>query len=334
METVLIFRLGSLGDTVVALPCFHKIAQTFPDARRIVLTNVPVASNAAPLLQILDGSGLVHGALTYPISLRDPKALRGLAQSIRATGAQTLVHMTARRGFIPALRDAAFFRMAGIQRIVGAPLRSSVREPLVDAAANTEEPEAGRITRQLADLGPVDLNDRANWDLRLQPMEIAHAHDAIVPLLGAPFFAIHAAAKLADKCWNDDRWPRLLERLTRRYPEFGLALIGAADERAACDALARVWSGSTVNLCGKLTPRQSAAVLERSILFIGHDSGPMHLAASRGTRCVAIFGKNNRPKRWYPYGEGHTVFHDMRGVDLIEPDAVFAGIEKAMTARN
>ena len=55
MKTVLIFRLGSLGDTVVALPCFHKIAKSFPEARRIVLTNVPVASNAAPLLQVLDG---------------------------------------------------------------------------------------------------------------------------------------------------------------------------------------------------------------------------------------------------------------------------------------
>ena len=88
MKTVLIFRLGSLGDTVVALPCFHKIAKSFPEARRIVLTNVPVASNAAPLLQVLDGAGLVDGTITYPVSLRDPKALLELAASIRATGAQ------------------------------------------------------------------------------------------------------------------------------------------------------------------------------------------------------------------------------------------------------
>lgn len=332
METVLIFRLGSLGDTVVALPCFHKIAQVFPDARRLVLTNVPVASNAAPLLQILDGSGLVHGALSYPVSLRSPKALFDLAQHIRATGARTLVHMTARHGFVTALRDAMFFRAAGIKQVLGTPLDPAVREPLVDRTTKFEEPEAERITRQLSDLGPIALGDHANWDLRLQPAEIASAHQAIGPLLGNSFFAVHAGAKLASKCWSGDRWPRLLKQLSDRHPQFGLALIGAADERTTCDDIARAWTGPVVNLCGRLTPRESAAVLERAAVFIGHDSGPMHLAASRGTRCIAMFGNHNQPKRWHPYGAGHAVLHDMRGVDFIEPESVLAAVEKTMKA--
>jgi hypothetical protein len=41
VRRVLIFRLGSLGDTIVALPAFHLIARAFPDAERIVLTDEP-----------------------------------------------------------------------------------------------------------------------------------------------------------------------------------------------------------------------------------------------------------------------------------------------------
>ena len=215
MKTVLIFRLGSLGDTVVALPCFHKIAKSFPEARRIVLTNVPVASNAAPLLQVLDGAGLVDGTITYPVSLRDPKALLELAASIRATGAQTLVYMTARQSLFPVVRDIAFFRLAGIQRIIGAPLKPDQREARIDFERGVEEQEAERIARQLADLGAIDLCDRANWDLRLQPTEISAAHEAIEPLIGMVFFAIHAGSKLANKCWSGDRWPKLLQSLSR-----------------------------------------------------------------------------------------------------------------------
>ena len=45
-ERILIYRLGSLGDTVVALPCFHLIARKFPHAERVLLTNFPVHAKA------------------------------------------------------------------------------------------------------------------------------------------------------------------------------------------------------------------------------------------------------------------------------------------------
>jgi ADP-heptose:LPS heptosyltransferase len=64
-----------------------------------------------------------------------------------------------------------------------------------------------------------------------------------------------------------------------------------------------------VNLCGKLTPRESAAAFRRARLFIGHDSGPMHLAAAVQTPCVAIFAARNKPRVWFPYGSQHRVVY-------------------------
>jgi len=74
-----------------------------------------------------------------------------------------------------------------------------------------------------------------------------------------------------------------------------------------------------INLCGQLTPRESAAVFARSRIFIGHDSGPMHLAAAVNTPCVAIFAARNIPRVWFPYGEQHRVLYhhvDCAGCEL------------------
>ena len=47
-ESVLIFRIGSIGDTVVALPCFHRIARSFAGFRRVLVTDISGHGKAAP----------------------------------------------------------------------------------------------------------------------------------------------------------------------------------------------------------------------------------------------------------------------------------------------
>ena len=72
---VLIYRLGSLGDTVVALPSLHIVACAFPDAERRVLTNFPMSGKEAPFEAVIGGTGLVHGYFRYPVGFRNPQEL-------------------------------------------------------------------------------------------------------------------------------------------------------------------------------------------------------------------------------------------------------------------
>ena len=96
-QRIVIYRLGSLGDTVVALPCFHKVAQTWPDAERIVLTNFPVSSKAAPLETILREGGLIHDAIAYPVGTRSVRKLWSLRRHLRSLEADVLVYLTPAR---------------------------------------------------------------------------------------------------------------------------------------------------------------------------------------------------------------------------------------------
>ncbi len=312
IERVLIYRLGSLGDTVVALPCFHQIARAFPNAERRLLTNVPVHSKAPAAFAVLEGSGLIaeqNGYLRYPIGTRNFSELLALRRQIRQWRPQVLIYLTARKRWQQVMRDVTFFRLCGIPRIVGAPFSQNMRLNRINAASGIYEQEAARLARTLHTLGDIDLDDTANWNLRLSPAEHARAQNALLPLGNRPFFACSMGTKVPAKDWGGHNWRILLRSLAQQYPNLGLVLIGAPEERNPSDVAATEWQGRCINLCGKLTPRESAAVMARARLFLGHDSGPMHLAAAVQTRCVAVFSARDREGVWFPCGRGHKVFY-------------------------
>ena len=110
VERIVIHRMGSLGDTVVALPCFHKLAEAFPDAERYVLTNIPVSSKAAALELILGQSGLIHGVIDYPFKLRSVRQMRVFARRLRALQADDAYLSHATRGKVSLIyRDLPVF---------------------------------------------------------------------------------------------------------------------------------------------------------------------------------------------------------------------------------
>ena len=186
METIIIFRIGSLGDTVVALPCFHQVARKFPNSRRILITDKPASPKAASVESVLGKGGLIDGVIYFPPPPRKIRDFMKLRAQIRETKANTLIYI-ADRNIFSTLRDLCFFRLCGIRHVIGAPVRRDLRRPRVDPETGETEHEAVRLARCLAPLGPIDLNDREFWDLRLQPSEIAVADKCLAPLGGKKF---------------------------------------------------------------------------------------------------------------------------------------------------
>jgi heptosyltransferase-3 len=325
VETIIIFRIGSLGDTVVALPCFHQVARKFPNSRRILVADRPASPKAASVETVLGKSGLIDGAIYFPPPPRKARDFIELRAQIHKTKANTLIYI-ADRNFFSTLRDLCFFRLCGIRHVIGAPVRRALRRPRVNSETGETEHEAERLVRCLAPLGPIDLNDREFWDLRLLPSETAVADKCLAPLGGGRFVAINAGGKVESKDWGNDNWMALLGLMSVRHSSLSLVFIGSADEFDRTAELARAWPGQTLNLCGCLTPRESAAAMRQAVLFVGHDSGPMHLAAAAGVPCVALFGNFNKPKWWHPMGQGHRIIHNMRGVREITPDEVYAAV--------
>ena len=351
IKRVLIYRLGSLGDTVVALPSFHLIARAFPAAERRALTNIPVASAANPISAIIGNSGLIHGYMAYPIKLRNPAKLFKLSLQIRRWQPEVLVYLTEPRGKARAVRDALFFKLCGIKHLVGVPNTRALQENRWINEEQGFEHEGARLARCLRILGEVDLDDPRNWDLVLTPEEERRAQEVLEGWPGRDrFIACSVGTKLNLNNWGEKNWAELLKRFSMQYTGYGLLLIGVAEESALSERLSRHWSGPKLNLCGRLSPRESAAVLRQATMFVGHDSGPIHLAACVNVPSVGIFGARNKPGVWFPYGTKHRIIyhqtecsgcklelcleHKHKCITTITVDEVIEAMEQTLRGRN
>jgi heptosyltransferase III len=309
VQKVLIYRLGSLGDMVVALPCFHLIERRFPNAERVLLTNYPVHAKAPAAEAVLADSGLVHRYMEYKVGTRNVGDLLGLAWQIRRFSPDVLIYLMPIRPAKNIARDRRFFRLAaGVGKIIGLPGEDELKHRF-DPAAGRFEPEASRLARSLRKLGDADIDDPANWDLRLSIEEIGAAAIALGPLMRRKFIACGPGTKMQAKDWGQDNWRELINHLHSYYPEHGLVMVGAEEDCDLGDYVAWNWDGPRANFCGKLTPRESAAVLAHAQVFIGPDSGPMHLAACAGVPCVIAFSARGLPGIWFPHGRQHQVVY-------------------------
>jgi heptosyltransferase III len=138
---------------------------------------------------------------------------------------------------------------------------------------------------------------------------------------GAPLLAIGPAANWRGKEWRAERFAALARRLTAAdglLPGARVVVLAAAHERKQAEPLlAAIPPHRQIDLVGKVDLLTAAAVLRRCALFIGNDTGLMHMAAASGTPTLGLFGPS--PSDQYaPWGQHAGL---VRSTD--PPDAMF-----------
>jgi ADP-heptose:LPS heptosyltransferase len=309
-QKILIFQIGSLGDTVIAMPCYREIARRNPNAERYLLTNFPIARNAVPSEAMLTPCGLIEGCIEYPMPLRGAMNIARMWRKLRALQIDALYYLTPEKSLMRLVRHYAFFRACGIRKINGIPWSRAARLSREIVPGVLWESEASRLLRCLEPgrrPGPPSALDRS-LDLTAAERRAVERLLAEVPGMER-FVAICVGGKLPVKDWGDDNWARALAKISATAPDMGAVFVGSADERERNERLAQTWAGPRLNSCGRLTPRETAALIERATLYLGHDAGPIHLAAAVNTRVIGIFCAREAPGRWYSDRPGDQFFY-------------------------
>jgi heptosyltransferase-3 len=316
-KRILIYRLGSLGDTIAALPVFNKIVDTFPGADITLLTNRPIMAKAAAVESVLGSDHFFNRVLNYPIGTRNPKLLFKLIKQIRAFEPDAVCYIAAvrnkgniKKAKLTVWRDKLFFRAAGIKYFIGLPAQPEDLRLDIDAETGELEWEPKRLARRFAELGNINLQDERVWDLHFSNSEQQQAQDILNTFTsGQPFIAVSIGTKNQSNDWEAQNWLSFLKKLGQTQPEKKLIMLGANDEMERANLCLQAWGRAGLNLCGQTSPRVSALILKQAHIFIGHDSGPMHLAACVGTPCVSIFSARNLPRQWYPRGDHNKIIY-------------------------
>ncbi len=304
---ILVFRSGTIGDTIVALPALYGLRKALPDATLCLLT----ASNDEHIWtdEVLKGTGIFQEFITYRFAhLRRPATAIALLRKLRKQRADLLIYLASDRNCLLRIwRDRLFFLLAGVRRFR---YTSSQKVRLWGAfrRANRIYPyEVDRLRSHISSL----VKEEVELDFRLPiGSDEELKADWVIGQLGQSSLkvvAMCAGAKVAAKQWPADHYARLGEKLIRDAG-VNIVLIGGRDERDLGESLTSQWpAGRWLNVAGELSLLESAALLKRCTLYVGNDTGAMHLAAAVGTRCLAVFGARAHEHSWHPYGRNHVV---------------------------
>jgi ADP-heptose:LPS heptosyltransferase len=319
-DTIMIYRIGSLGDTIMALPAFNRIRELHLNDKIVLLTNRPVSSKAAAAELVLGSSYFFNDLINYPYNTRNILELAKLILEIRKLKIHKLYYLTHGRTTNAIKRDVLFFKISGIKKIYSLPKLREDFELELDKETLLYEWEAKRLARRLFEFGLFDYKSDKYWDLHLEAVEVNEAKDVLEKIsVNELNICFSIGTKSDTNDWGLRNWHALINDLALKFPKANFIAIGSQEEKQNSDYLLQNINNPFVNLCGLILPRVSAAVLQKVDVFIGHDSGPMHLAGCVGTKCVGIFSGRNLPGRWYPRGDKNAlIYHsvDCKGCHL------------------
>jgi heptosyltransferase-2 len=295
-ERILVIKLADLGDLLLCEPAFRSLRTAFPAARIDVLTT----PGSLALLSLI---GHDLNPITFPKQLFDsargfgnPRALGSMAQlaarlrRARYDRVVVLHHLTTAFG---ARKFAALVRATGSPFVAG-----------LDNGRGTF------LTHRIVDDGFGALHE-AEYMRDVAVAAGGHEVDALprvaalpvadwLPTLPERFAAIYPATGAFSRAreWSTSRYAQLAQRIRER----GIVpvVVGADDAQAMATEIVAA-EPTTIDLTGRTSVSELAALLAKAEFVVGGDSFIGHLAAAVGTPVVAIFGPSNADA-WRPAG--------------------------------
>lgn len=312
--TILIFRTGQLGDTLVALPAIEAIRKKYPGHSLVLLTDRQATEPGwVSSWEVLGPTGWFDRVIYFDPNATGRRRLNmlfTLLVELRGLKADHFFNLASDRSRWQRAKDEwCFSVMAGARNYhAPAPLRIKTQANL---SLPWLEPEWSYI------LHSVGAEESEDFKFRLpipeHEREIAlRAAQAEGVDFGTRLLAVGPGSKMPAKKWPEERFAQLGRRLQKDFPDLRLVVLGGKEDILIGHDLCRTWGEKAHTLAGKLTAYGSASILEKCIAYVGNDTGTMHLAGMAGIPCVAIFSARNYPGKWEPYGKGHIVLrHDV-----------------------
>lgn len=328
VKKILLIRLRRIGDVVMTTPALTLLRRNFPAAFISYIAEQPAAG-------LLD----LHPALDELITIpRQPgtNELFSLIRSLRRQKYDVVFDLHGGpRAFLLSMLSGAGTRIG--YRIKYKHIFYHITRP--------RRPEQGyfhSVENHVNLVNPLGIACDDIPPLTTAPPRTAET-SRIEQLLQTHSMAekklicLHIGAGNRFRNWGIDNLKRLLALLAEQN-DAGVVLVGAGDDRKTAAALLSRSHPRVLSLAGDLNLRELLALLKRAALFIGPDSGPMHIAAAAGIPMVVYFGPT-LPAHFAPWKanavilekayacrpcrQTECIYGDLRCLMDITPDEVY-----------
>jgi ADP-heptose:LPS heptosyltransferase len=287
-KRILVVRLDQLGDMIQALPFFERLKLKYPDHE----VHAVCVRDCAFLLEKnrnIDRLYTVSSSWFYPERRTDKKEYKALAGVLKKTGMGMGFDL---RGDI---RNLFFLRSCGAQLVKG--YGSSGGGFLADEKTpyDRDEHEIDKNLRLIGEKAPVlvtiDFPAAAADETAAEKFILEHGAAVKKKIIVHPF------TRAASKMWGTGKYNELIKRLVKDGRSKVFVIGGAQD---AGNAGTFEWNENVINCIGSFNLAGTIALIKKSDIFIGNDSGPQYFAAYSGIKTCVIYGYTVNHKRWMP----------------------------------
>jgi len=299
VEEILIVRTSALGDILHGIPVAAALKERFPQCRITWVVDERYR-------ELLDG----HPWVDRIVMIRLKEGMRTLLHDQGRKNWMGVARMLRRLRFDVAIDLQGLMRSGLITYLSGAPVRigfpmGHVRETLNRVFTNLRPqsipPRSHVIDRNLALLHPLGIHTREkHFSLRVPPSVEDGIQQYLLDMDGGRDVlrvAVNPAAGWITKQWSPHRYAEIGDRISKAWDATVFLLWGG--ERGLAEQVNR-----RMQRPGHLVPEMGlpalAALLRGCDIFIGGDSGPLHLAAALGVPVLGLYGPSD-PVRNGPF---------------------------------
>ncbi len=297
---ILIVKLSAIGDVIHALPVSRALKQTYPECRITWIVEKPaydLLTNNPDIDELIlfekakfkSFSGFFQNSAILKKQLKSKKFdvvldLQGLFKSA------ALAWMS---GASKRLGYCNMRELSGLisKAVCGPNQTGHVVERYLDVAralgCEVERPE-WVITPSKED------KEKGKGILHENGLDIQDNYIVVAP-----------GTNWQSKCWPAESYAKLADEIGQKLG-VPIVLVGAPKDKELALTIQKNTQAKIYNIIGKTTLKQLAYIMGQSMLFIGGDTGPMHLAVAMDTPVITIFGPTD-PVRNGPYGSDNII---------------------------
>ncbi len=286
MKNILIYHIGGIGDSLVALPSFQAIRKHYPESRLHLLNYAVIPSKQHLTL---------YGDLFESMVWLDPHL------------GKIRLYTAFLKAVLSRKYDLAFAFSPDFPKVLSLFLKLIRRIPLHFCSAY---PPSGRVADFYLDTLKTKYgipSDKNCFEFISEQEEYELA-EQVRKNLPQNLAAIGIGGNQPVCRWGLDRWRELLKNLIAEYHFFPVFIGGDHDRKDAAELIDFLETGIFLPDTACKSLRDTIAFLRHCRFYLGHDTGSLHMAAAAGIPCAAIFSAHDIPaERWHPAGEKNLV---------------------------
>lgn len=302
-KKILVMRYRFIGDTILTIPFLRNLRRAEPDAY--------IAWMVAP------GSSDVVKDIPYVDELIfwDPVTIHADSRGTHRT-------LSAKLTFIKELRAKSFDKVYVLKRSLSSGLLAWLSGAAKRIGFDTEgrglllttrvpyRHDRHEVENFLAVLkadGVAVIDDHLElWTTPEEEAKVARVLAEAGTGVSEQIVAIHPFSAVVERGWPIENFAELAVGLVERG--YRPIILGGPGDKERFQGVSRLFPKEAVSLVGQLTIRETAALLKKASLFVGNDSGIMHVAAATDVPLAAIFGPQS-PRKFGPWSNKARVIY-------------------------